>query len=193
MGMRQEQKEQRRQEILNAALDLFVTRGYAATKISDIAQWASMSVGLLFHYFESKEKLYEELVRQGLAGTAYPMTLKCEKAIDFFSQFTEELFYFMKDQPYIAKLFVLMADAQRSEGTPEAVRKIALKVNTIEQFVPIIERGQREGTIRQGNPLSLSSAFWCSIQGIAEQYAAHPDIELPRAEWIVDIVRGERG
>lgn len=99
----------------------------------------------------------------------------------------------MKDQPYIAKLFVLMADAQRSEGTPEAVRKIALKVNTIEQFVPIIERGQREGTIRQGNPLSLSSAFWCSIQGIAEQYAAHPDIELPRAEWIVDIVRGERG
>ena len=56
---RQEQKEARRQEILYVALDLFVKKGYAATKITDIAEKASMSVGLLFHYFESKEKLYE--------------------------------------------------------------------------------------------------------------------------------------
>ena len=57
---RQEQKEYRKQEILYAALDLFVKKGYAATKITDIAEKVSMSVGLLFHYFESKEKLYEE-------------------------------------------------------------------------------------------------------------------------------------
>lgn len=190
MGVRQEQKEQRRQEILYAALDLFVTKGYAATKISDIAESVSMSAGLLFHYFESKEKLYEELVRMGLEGTNSPGAQKCERAIDYFTQFTEQLFLFMKEQPYIAKMFVLMANAQRSAGTPEHIREIALKVNTIEQFVPIIEAGQEEGAVRQGDPLSLSNAFWCSIQGIAEQYAAHPEMELPKTEWIVDIVRG---
>lgn len=174
-----------------AALDLFVTKGYSATKISDIAQRVSMSVGLLFHYFESKEKLYEELVRMGLAGTAYPVAQNCERAIDFFTQFSEQLFSFMKDQPYIAKMFVLMANAQRSEGTPEHIREIALKVNTIEQFVPIIVKGQKEGSIREGSPLALSNAFWCSIQGIAEQYAAHPEMELPESTWIVDIVRKE--
>lgn len=189
MGIRQEQKEQRRQEILYAALDLFVTKGYAATKISDIADRVSMSVGLLFHYFESKEKLYEELVTMGLQGTRYPAAQHYEVALDFFTQFTEQLIKIMKEQPYVAKLFVLMANAQRSEGTPESVREIALKVNTIEQFVPIVERGQQEGSIRQGNPLALSNAFWCSIQGIAEQYAAHPEIPLPEAEWLVDIVR----
>lgn len=189
MGVRQEQKEYRRQEILYAALDLFVSKGYAATKIADIAERVSMSVGLLFHYFESKEKLYEELVTMGLEGTAYPAAQGCEKAIDFFIQFTEQLFFVMKKQPYVAKMFVLMANAQRSEGTPEHIRKIALKVNTIEQFAAIIEMGQKEGTIRQGDPLSLSNAFWCSIQGIAEQYAIHPEVELPQAEWIVDIVR----
>ncbi|MGN1181174.1 MAG: TetR/AcrR family transcriptional regulator [Suilimivivens sp.] len=192
MGIRQKQKEQRRQEILYAALDLFVTKGYSATKISDIAQRASMSVGLMFHYFESKEKLYEELVRMGLAGTAYPAAQNCERSIDFFSQFTEALFTAMKNQPYIAKMFVLMANAQRSEGTPEYIREIALKVNIIEQFVPIIEMGQKEGSIREGNPLALSNAFWCSIQGIAEQYAAHPEMELPESAWIVDIVRKEK-
>ncbi len=191
MPTRQEQKEVRKQEILYAALDLFVKKGYAATKITDIAKAASMSVGLLFHYFESKEKLYEELVRMGLEGTAYPGAQQCEHAIDFFTQFAEQLFMYMRQQPYVAKMFVLMADAQRSEGTPDPVREIALQVSTIEQFVPIIEWGQKEGSIRQGNPLTLSNAFWCSIQGIAEQYAAHPEMGLPEAEWVVDIVRAK--
>lgn len=189
MPTRQEQKEQRRQEILYAALDLFVSKGYAATKITDIAERVSMSVGLLFHYFESKEKLYEELVKLGLQGTAMPGAQRCEHAIDFFVQFAEQLFAFMKEQPFVAKMFVLMADAQRSEGTPEEIRKIALQVSTIEQFVPIIEWGQKEGTIRQGDALTLSNAFWCSIQGVAEQHAAHPEIGLPEAEWMVDIIR----
>lgn len=83
-------KERRRQEILYAALELFVTKGYAATKITDIAKSANMSRGLMFHYFESKEKLYEELIRMGLEGTAYPGEQKCEHAIDFFMNFTEE-------------------------------------------------------------------------------------------------------
>ena len=191
MPTRQEQKEQRRQEILYTALDLFVKKGYAATKITDIAKEASMSVGLLFHYFESKEKLYEELVKMGLQGTTYPGAQSCEHAIDFFEQFVEQLFAYMKQQPYIAKMFVLMADAQQSAGIPESIREIAMQVNTIEQFVSIVEWGQKEGSIRQGNPLTLSNAFWCSIQGIAEQYAVHPEIGLPEADWIVDIVRAK--
>lgn len=189
METRKEQKERRRQEIIYAALELFVSKGYAATKITDIAKRANMSTGLMFHYFESKEKLYEELVQMGLEGTAYPGEQKCEHAIDFFVKFTEELFAYMKEQPIVAKLFVLMAEAQRSEATPEHIREIAMRVNVIEQFMPIIEWGQQEGTIKEGSPLMLSNAFWCSVQGIAERYATNQDIELPKAEWIVDIVR----
>lgn len=189
METRKEQKEKRRQEIIEAALDLFVSKGYAATKVTDIAEQVNMSTGLMFHYFASKEKLYEELVRMGLQGTTYPAAQKCEHAIDFFLNFTEELFSYMKKQPGIARMFVLMAEAQRSAATPEHIRKIAMQVNTIEQFVPIIEWGQKEGTIKDGEPLVISNAFWCSIQGIAEQYAVHQEIDLPDADWIVDIVR----
>ncbi len=193
METRKEQKERRKQEIIHAALELFVSKGYAATKITDIAKRANMSTGLMFHYFESKENLYEELIRMGLEGTTYPGGQKCEHAIDFFVKFTEELFAYMKGQPIVAKLFVLMAEAGRSDATPEHIREIAMRVNVIEQFVPIIEWGQQEGTIREGDPLIISNAFWCSIQGIAERYAVNQDIELPEAEWIVDIVRRKRG
>lgn len=189
METRKEQKERRRQEIIYTALELFVSKGYVATKITDIAKRANMSRGLMFHYFESKVKLYEELIRMGLEGTAYPGEQKCEHAIDFFVNFTEALFAYMKEQPVVAKFFVLMAEAQRSEATPEHIREIAVKVNVIEQFVPIVEWGQKEGTIKEGSPLVISNAYWCSIQGIAERFAMNQDIELPKAEWIVDIVR----
>lgn len=189
MKTRKEQKEKRRQEILLAALELFVSKGYAATKVTDIAERADMSSGLLFHYFESKEKLYEELVRMGLKGTAYPMEQVCEHAIDFFVQFTTRLFSYMRQQPVMAKLFVLMAEAQRNEGTPDHIRKIALQVNTIDQFVEIVRQGQQEGSIRTGDPKRISNAFWCSIQGIAERYATNQEIDLPEPDWIVDIVR----
>ena len=189
MDTRKEKKERRRQEILYAALELFVTKGYAATKITDIAKSANMSRGLMFHYFESKEKLYEELIRMGLEGTAYPGEQKCEHAIDFFMNFTEGLFAYMKEQPVVAKFFVLMAEAQRSEATPEHIREIAMRVNVIEQFVPIVEWGQKEGTIKESSPLVLSNAFWCSVQGIAERFATNQDIELPNSDWIVDIIR----
>lgn len=189
METRKEQKERRKQEIMYAALELFVSKGYAATKITDIAKRANMSTGLMFHYFESKESLYEELVRMGLEGTTYPGEQKCEHAIDFFVNFTKLLFDYMREQPVVAKMFVLMAEAQRSEATPEHIREIAMRVNTIEQFVPIIEWGQQEGTIKEGEPWVISNAFWCSIQGIAERYATNQEIDLPQAEWIVDIVR----
>lgn len=189
MKKRKEQKESRRQEIIYAALELFVSKGYAATKVTDIAERANMSTGLMFHYFESKERLYEELIRMGLEGTTYPGNRKCEHAIDFFTQFTEELFDYMKKQPVVAKMFVLMAEAQRNDATPEHIREIAMRVNVIEQFVPIIEWGQQEGTVKEGDPLIISNAFWCSVQGIAERYATNQEIGLPNAEWLVDIVR----
>lgn len=189
METRKEQKERRREEILYAALELFVAKGYAATKVTDIAERVHMSSGLLFHYFESKEKLYEELVTMGLKGTMYPIEQTYEHAIDFFIQFAEQLFIYMKQQPVMAKMFVLMAEAQRSEGTPEHIRRLAMQVHTIEQFVPIVEWGQREQGIREGDPLILSNAFWCSIQGIAEQFAINPKIDLPDPSWIVDIIR----
>jgi hypothetical protein len=65
----------------------------------------------------------------------------------------------MKQQPAVAKFFVLMAEAQRNEATPPHIREIAMRVNVIEQFVSIVEWGQQEGTIKEGTPLVLSNAL----------------------------------
>jgi len=186
---REEQKEQRKTQIMLAALDLFVKRGYAATKVSDIAKSVNISAGLLFHYFKSKEKLLEELTNIGLQQTQIPLQMEYSDELNFFEKITSQLLAYMQEQPIAAKMFVFMAQMQRTEGIPENIKEIALSVDTISKSVKIIEDGQKKGLIRKGNPMALSNAYWCSIQGIAEQYAMHPDIPLPEAEWIVDIIR----
>lgn len=55
-------KGEKRQRILQAAVELFARHGYAHTSISQIAQNAGISKGLIYNYFESKETILHELV-----------------------------------------------------------------------------------------------------------------------------------
>ena len=61
-------KQARPGELLDAALDLFVEKGYAATKVDEVAARAGVSKGTLFLYFSSKEELFKAVVRQNISG-----------------------------------------------------------------------------------------------------------------------------
>ena len=65
---RERRKEARPGELLDAALSLFVEKGYAATKVEEVAQRAGVSKGTLFLYFSSKEELFKAVVRQNISG-----------------------------------------------------------------------------------------------------------------------------
>ena len=65
---RSRRKEARPGELLEAALDLFVEKGFAATRVDDVAARAGVSKGTLFLYFPSKEELFKAAVRQNLSG-----------------------------------------------------------------------------------------------------------------------------
>jgi AcrR family transcriptional regulator len=54
---RRQQAEERREQILDAALRVFSVKGFAGASIRDIAREAGITEGLIYHYFESKEQL----------------------------------------------------------------------------------------------------------------------------------------
>ncbi len=62
--------EARPDEVLDAALELFIEKGFAATRVEDIARRAGLSKGAVYLYFPSKEALIEGLVRRGLSPIA---------------------------------------------------------------------------------------------------------------------------
>ena len=66
---RRRRKEARPQELIQAALELFVSKGYAATRLEDVAARAGVSKGALYLYFDNKEALFEAVIREGIVPT----------------------------------------------------------------------------------------------------------------------------
>jgi TetR/AcrR family transcriptional regulator len=65
---RERRKDARPGELLAAALDLFVEKGFAATRVEEVARRAGVSKGTLFLYFASKEELFKAVVRENISG-----------------------------------------------------------------------------------------------------------------------------
>jgi TetR/AcrR family transcriptional regulator len=65
---RERRKQDRPGELLEAALDLFVEKGFAATRVEEVALRAGVSKGTLFLYFPSKEDLFKAVVRENVVA-----------------------------------------------------------------------------------------------------------------------------
>lgn len=188
MTKRSEQKEQRRREIIYKGLELFVQKGYAGTKTSEIAKELGISQGLLFHYFPTKESLYLELVKLGVQGTEL-FQGEIDNPYEYIFQVLKEFLERTKVDRMTAKMFILVDRAQNKETTPLAVYEAAKQVTIIEASVPIIEKGQTLGQFRAGDPLALSYAFWNAVQGNMEELARKEEMPVPEPHWLMAILK----
>ena len=191
MTIRDDQKEKRKQEILYAGLSLFIQKGYSGTTIRDIAQSVGMSTGLLFHYFASKEELYLELLALGIEGpmsSVQPTTLE---PLAFFEATADRILNYIQAEPFVAKMFVLMHQAYYSDDVPASVKERLVGFDVYTPTARFIQQGQTNGTIRAGDPVALSIAFWSAIQGVAETLAMDANLPCPKGEWITDILRAK--
>lgn len=66
LGRRERRKQQTRQGLLNAALELFAEKGLEGTRLEDITERADLGKGAFYNYFESKDALIAELVSEGV-------------------------------------------------------------------------------------------------------------------------------
>lgn len=144
-------KDARPQELMAAALDLFVERGFAATRLDDVARAAGVSKGTLYLYFCSKEELFKAVVREGVI----PLLGEAEGMIDQFTGNSEELFRLimsnwwqkMGDTKLSGLPKLMMAEAG---NFPELARFYQEEViNRAEKLVAsMLQRGMARGEIR---------------------------------------------
>ncbi len=73
-------KEARPEEITDAALQLFTEKGFSATRMIDVAKAAGISKGTLYLYFESKEAIFRDVVKQRIT----PQLDTVEKLVEEF-------------------------------------------------------------------------------------------------------------
>lgn len=144
-------KDARPKELLASAIELFVERGFASTRLEDVARRAGVSKGTLYLYYANKEDLFKAVVRQ----TILPMIDDAETSVAEFDGHSAELLRHVilswwvrigsTKASGISKLILAEAD-----NFPELARFYQEEVMTrrMRMISNMLERGIRRGEFR---------------------------------------------
>jgi AcrR family transcriptional regulator len=145
-----EQGIERKQQLLEAAEQLFTQRGYGATRISDICAAAGVAKGLFYWYFPTKESLFGELVRTMRLALRRAQAAAMDPHADPVTrirQGAEASVRFMAEhQPYFALLDVERTDDAVAEVMKEGSDVYALDVRRL------VEEAQALGLVPDSDP-----------------------------------------
>ncbi|MCS6985382.1 MAG: TetR/AcrR family transcriptional regulator [Leptospiraceae bacterium] len=122
LGKREITKQVNRQQILDAAFELFCKQGFEATNVRDIIRESGLSAGTFYNYFQSKEEIFEELknniiedLRIAIRAARWRYNFALDKIVDSFKAFFQVLadrpklmLFLSRNQSYLRQL--------RSEG-----------------------------------------------------------------------------
>jgi AcrR family transcriptional regulator len=180
-------KEARPAEIVAAALQLFADRGFAATRLDDVATVAGVSKGTVYLYFESKEQLFEAVVREAVA----PNIAHAEALVDAFEGPTPELlralFAFVAEVLETPLTGVMKLIVSESGNFPQLARMYADLVlrRAFALMRHILERGVSRGEFR---PMDLEATVPLVVAPVLllgmwkHSFGAHTDLTLDRRQ-----------
>lgn len=191
MTKKEEQYLMRKWQILDIALNHFIQYGFYGTSTRKIAEEAGISSGLMFHYFPNKLALYEALVEIGCEK----LTIESgegESPLVFFERQVEWFLSVATKNDFAAKMFVFMGlVAINAKDVSERATRMMQEHDVEAMSVPYIIKGQEMGIFRPGDPLTLSVLFYSSIQGFAEVLANRDNLEIPKKEWFLAILKND--
>ncbi len=160
---RERRKEARPGELLDAALDLFVEKGFAATHAEEVAKRAGVSKGTLFLYFQTKEDLFKAVVRANISGR--------------FQEWSDELGRYEGSTPALLRHFVTAwwerVGATRASGITKLMMSEARNFPELAAFYQrevvepgqdlvrrILQRGIDRGEFR---PMDTNQTVYCVL------------------------------
>jgi AcrR family transcriptional regulator len=142
--------DDRAPEIARAALDLFVTKGFAATKLDDVAKAAGVSKGLPYLYFRNKEELFKAVIVEAIGE---PL-VRANDLVDSFEGSTDDLlreltakFREFAESPVGGVIKLILAEAG---NFPDVARFYCSNFDRRgrELFAKMLRRGVQRGEFR---------------------------------------------
>jgi AcrR family transcriptional regulator len=162
-------RDERRDQILHAALKVFAYKGLKAARIAEIAAQANISQGLIHHYFICKEDVFTAVVERAMTGalSAFDNTVGVNSdPWERLKLITERMLQGLVIHP---EYMLILTQSLVNQDTPPEVGKLVAslgqQVNT--HLVRLIEAGQAAGEVAKGNPQELAMIFFATIQGLA--------------------------
>jgi AcrR family transcriptional regulator len=180
----------RRSEILAAATRVFLDKGLARAKVTDIAAAANLSNGLLYHYFPSKEAVFEAIAIEMMAQAEAELEVDHPRAIDSLVaplvRRRAEL-----EEPAPDAHRVVMQAVLHGEVMSDSLRTLlaAHVQRVIDRVCELIAQAQREGDIdAKVAPQELTHVMLYLFRGMSIRMP-HFSVPLPQPETLFGVLR----
>ncbi len=180
-------RDEQRDKILTAARQVFAHKGFAATKMADIAAEAGVSYGLAYHYFANKEKIFSELVEKAMKGATTVMQKALEGPGTPWERIRWMVTQVLNGLQYQPEYAMLVLQALTTESVPEQLRELIQRqaVTYKKMICQLIVEGQAAGQVVQDDPEQLATVYDACISGLAfdilfdrKQYLSNfPDVD----------------
>jgi len=186
-------KDERREQILSAALRAFASRGFAATKIGDIAARAGLSHGLVYHYFKSKEEIFHALLKRAM-HTSTQTLIDIEAAplppVEKVRQAAKHILESIENFKDSAYYFLIVAHASVMENAAAEYKELlGSSAVSVQAMARILSAGQRSGEIRDGDAVGMAYTFFAALLGLALYKLSARDFKTPDPEILVNMVK----
>lgn len=150
-GRRQRDPERSRRAILDAAREEFVQHGYSGARTGRIAKAAGVPQGLIYHYFEGKDGLFDAVMEDTLAPYFEGMMEMLQSAetpdVSLLEDSVRRYYHFLRDNPHVPRLLAWWMADQDWEDRP-LTRKKGLAEGVELLGAQRIREGQEAGFIR---------------------------------------------
>jgi TetR/AcrR family fatty acid metabolism transcriptional regulator len=138
--------EEKREQILQAAVRVFAAQGYEASRVADVAGEAGVAYGLVYHYFGSKDAVLEAVFREAwgrLLGAVAVAEQTGEDAAEQVELVVKIVLRAWRDDPDLVRL--LVREITRSPHIQDELDEIGQAFAILQR---IVVRGQEAGTFR---------------------------------------------
>ena len=162
-------REERREQILDVAAQVFARKGLAATRIADIAAAGDMSQGLIFRYFASKEDVFAAIVEKSLVSSIVLLEAASQQPCSPLEKLRWLLQIYLEGMWRKPEYSLVVLHALNSEATPKKVQEMALEQSrrSLQTYRQLIIQGQEAGEIVQGDPTMLALALGSCLLGLS--------------------------
>jgi AcrR family transcriptional regulator len=156
--------EDRREQILDAAMKVFAEKGFARTTNKDIAREAGITAGLIYHYFDSKEAVFKAIIEQRSPLSiirSLPAEILALPPATFLPFLAQQVLGIVENEPFVQILRMILPEIiYNPELTPvgsELIQKVS------EFLATYFATHMHEGNLRQTDPALVAHMFMGNI------------------------------
>ena len=182
-------KSNKRKQILDSALQIFVKKGYSDTRMDDIVKISGMSKGAIYHHYRSKNDLFLDLIdfwEEFYFPNIFDKKYENKTASGKLREIVKDIVLTFKEKKYV---FLAELEIWSLANHDEAVRSRAKKLytNLISLFSGIIKDGVERGEFKNLNINIAALSVMTSLQGVI-WFSIFEKSKLSAEEYLTEVM-----